>query len=108
MEAGRPGRDLIASHLGQLFMVCVLCCFCSEFSDVRRVSSTVGLTLVSKRGSSIIALWNMPWFPIVCVLCCFCVEFSAVRRVSSTVGFVFCVAFLSSFPLSVVCLVQLV
>ena len=64
MEAGRPGRDLIASHLGQLFMVCVLCRFCFEFSDVRRVSSTV--------------------------------------------GFVFCVAFVSSFPMSVVCLVQLV
>ena len=51
MEAGRPGRDLIASHLGQLFMVCVLCCFRFEFSDVRRVSSTVGLTLVSLRGA---------------------------------------------------------
>ena len=63
MEAGRPGRDLIPPHLGQLFMVCVLCYFCVEFSDVRRVSSTV--------------------------------------------GFVFCVAFVSSFPMSVVCLVQL-
>ena len=72
------------------------------------MSSAVGLTLVSKRGSSITALQNTPWFPIVCVLCCYCFEFSDVRRVSSTVGFVFCVAFVSSFPMSIVCLVQLV
>ena len=63
MEAGRPGRDLTPSHLGQLFMVCVLCCFCVEFPDVRRVSSAVGLTLVSKRAVPLLLSGTHHGFP---------------------------------------------